>query len=111
MLWSIILLKIYIFSGLSPETMIKLLETIHLPDVLVTPLKNPNLGSFAFALIIYKLIAPLRYASTLYITVPIIKHLVKQGKIKPVPSRKRIKEMIKDKTEMIRDKMPGKKND
>lgn len=68
------------------------------------PLKNPHLGSFAFAVIIYKLVTPLRYLSTVSLSVPIIKNLVKLGKIKPVPSQARLRKMLAD-------KMPGKKSD
>lgn len=60
-------------------------ELLHLPEGLVKPLRNPNLGKLAVALMLYKLVSPLRYMSTVYAAIPSIKYLVRRRLIKPVP--------------------------
>ena len=72
-------------------------ELLHLPEGLVKPLRNPNLGKLAVALMLYKLVSPLRYMSTVYAALPSIKFLVRRGLIKPVPrltSKQKIEEEI-----------------
>ncbi|KAI1285178.1 Uncharacterized protein HDE_11738 [Halotydeus destructor] len=64
--------------------LVKLLETLYFPEIIVKPLRNPNLGNLAVAYALFKLVAPARYLLTLAITVPLIKELVRRGLIKRV---------------------------
>ena len=82
-------------------------ELLHLPESLVKPLRNPNLGKLAVALMLYKLASPLRYMSTVYAAVPSIKMLVRRRLIKPVPrltSKKKIEEELSRLRERITKK-------
>ena len=77
------------------------MEKLQIPEVLVKPLRSPSVGHVAVALALYKIVSPLRYLSTVGLVVPVIKLLVRMGKIKPVPSRENIKRMV---TNRIRKK-------
>lgn len=70
------------------------MEKLHFPDVVIKPLRSPSVGHLAIALALYKIVSPLRYLSTVALTVPAIKLLVRAGKIKPVPSREKIKRIV-----------------
>ena len=71
-------------SGVDVD-LVYIAELLHVPEGLVKPLRNPNLGKLAVALMLYKLVSPLRYMSTVYASIPSIKYLVRRGLIKPVP--------------------------
>lgn len=58
------------------------LEKTSLPEKYIEPLKKGSLGNVAQALVLYKLVAPLRYASTLAVTRSAVKHLRKRDIIK-----------------------------
>lgn len=57
-------------------------KTNIIPDFYMEPLKKGNLGNFAQAAILYKLVTPLRYASTLAVTRSVIIQLRKRNMIK-----------------------------
>jgi hypothetical protein len=85
-------------------------ESLGLPDSIKTYLNNPNLGSLAVAIALYKLASPFRYMTTVYAVVPAIKILVRKRLIKPVPkltSQKRIQAEISN----IRNKMTKKRGE
>lgn len=85
-------------------------ESLHLPEGLVKPLRNPNLGKLAVALMLYKLVSPLRYMSTVYASVPSIKYLVRRGLIKPVP-RLTSKKKIEQEISRIKNRMTKKRGE
>lgn len=58
------------------------LEKTSLPQQYIDPLKKGNLGNFAQALVLYKIITPIRYATTLGLTRSVIKYLKKRSMIK-----------------------------
>lgn len=58
------------------------LEKTALPGKYIEPLKKGNLGNVAQALLLYKIVAPLRYASTLAVTRSTINYLRKRSMIK-----------------------------
>lgn len=58
------------------------LEKTSLPEKYIAPLKKGNLGNVAQALVLYKIVAPLRYASTLAVTRSTIRYLRKRGLVK-----------------------------
>lgn len=58
------------------------LEKAGLPNDFIEPLKKGNLGNLAQALVLYKIVTPLRYASTLAVAVPTIRTLRRRGMIK-----------------------------
>lgn len=59
-----------------------LLEKTSIPEKYMEPLKKGNMGNLAQALVLYKIAAPLRYASTLAVTSSAIKMLRKRNIIK-----------------------------
>lgn len=61
---------------------VPVLEKTSLPEKYIEPLKRGNVGNVAQALVIYKLVAPLRYASTLAVTRSAVKYLRKRNMIK-----------------------------
>lgn len=58
------------------------LEMTSIPEKYIEKLKSGNVGNVAQAVIIYKLVAPVRYATTLAVTRSAIKYLRKQNMIK-----------------------------
>lgn len=61
---------------------VPLLEKTSLPEKYIEPLKRGNMGNVAQALVLYKIAAPFRYASTLAVTRSAIKYLRKRNLIK-----------------------------
>lgn len=61
---------------------VPLLEKTSLPEKYIEPLKRGNLGNVAQALVLYKIVTPFRYASTLAVTGSTIKYLRKSGLIR-----------------------------
>lgn len=61
---------------------VPILEKSSIPPKYIEPLKQGNVGNIAQAFLVYKIIAPLRYASTLAVTGTAIKYLRKRGMIK-----------------------------
>lgn len=58
---------------------VPLLEKTSIPEKYIEPLKKGNMGNFAQALVLYKLVSPLRYATTLAVTRSTIKQLRKRN--------------------------------
>lgn len=58
------------------------LEKTGLPEKYIEPLKKGHLGNVAQALVLYKIVTPFRYASTLALTRPTIKYLRDRNIIK-----------------------------
>lgn len=61
---------------------VPLLEKTALPEKYIEPLKKGHLGNLAQAFLLYKLVTPLRYASTLAVATTVVKRLKKTGMIK-----------------------------
>lgn len=82
------------------EKLDPILSKIPLPETIKNILHGPNqdskLGYVAIALVMYKIATPARYAATVAGTGYAIKFFVRRGMIKPVPSKDKIKQAIKD---------------
>lgn len=61
---------------------VPMLEKTSLPEKYIEPLKKGNVGNVAQALVLYKLVTPLRYASTLAVTRSALRYLKKRDIIK-----------------------------
>lgn len=61
---------------------VPLLEKTSLPEKYIEPLKKGNVGNLAQAAVLFKIVAPLRYATTLAVTRSTIRQLRKRGMIK-----------------------------
>lgn len=61
---------------------VPVLEKTSLPEKYIEPLKRGNMGNVAQALVLYKIVAPLRYATTLAVTRSTIRYLRKTSLIK-----------------------------
>lgn len=74
-----------------------LLQYIHLSETIIEKVRNSDLGHLAIAYLCYKVVTPVRYAVTLGGTTVSIKYLVKQGHIKPVPTKEELIKLYEDK--------------
>lgn len=75
-----------------------MLQSISISEVIIEKMKNSDLGHLAVAYLCYKIATPARYAVTLGGTTLSIKYLVKQGYIKPVPTKEQLIKMCEEKT-------------
>uniref|UniRef100_A0A1I7XRX8 DUF1279 domain-containing protein n=1 Tax=Heterorhabditis bacteriophora TaxID=37862 RepID=A0A1I7XRX8_HETBA len=75
--------RVSVFSGVD---VIFLLETLHVPTLLVEKIKEtpPTAGVFVIALLLYKIATPLRYATTLVIIQASFWTLRRMGKLRTV---------------------------
>ena len=82
--------------------MLNLLKTFGLSSKITDPLASGTLGNIAIALLLYKIATPARYAVTIFVTIKMIKILVRKGMIKPIPSKAKIKNMIQESVTRIK---------
>lgn len=61
---------------------VPLLEKTSIPEKYVEPLKKGSIGNLAQAAVLFKIVAPFRYATTLAVTRSTIRHLRKRNIIK-----------------------------
>ncbi|KRT82444.1 hypothetical protein AMK59_3743, partial [Oryctes borbonicus] len=78
-----------------------LMESWHVSDVIINPLRDSSMGYLAVAYALYKIFTPLRYMVTLGGTTISIKYLKEWGYIKPVPSAKELKDMYAERRDNI----------
>lgn len=74
-----------------------LLQCMHISDVIIEKMKHSDLGHLAIAYLCYKVATPVRYAVTLGGTTVSIKYLVKQGHIKPIPTKEELIKIYEEK--------------
>lgn len=98
-----ILLRVF-FSPNSGLDVPSILQTLHISESIIETVKNSDLGHLAIAYLCYKVATPLRYAVTLGGTTVSIKYLVKQGHIKPVPTKQELIKMYEDKKTDFKNK-------
>ncbi|KAJ8954364.1 hypothetical protein NQ318_011037 [Aromia moschata] len=91
----------FYYMAKSGIDIIKVLESLHVSERFINPLKDSSMGYFAVAYALYKISTPARYTVTLGGTTISINYLKKWGYIKPVPSKERMKEIIQEKTETL----------
>jgi len=61
---------------------VPILEKTSIPEKYVEPLKKGNIGNLAQAVVMYKLVTPVRYGTTLAVTRSAIIHMRKRGILK-----------------------------
>lgn len=88
---------------------VAILESWHVSEKLINPLKDSSMGYIALAYGMYKVVTPLRYTVTLGGTTISINYLKKWGYIKPVPSTERMKEIYREKKENLFETLHEKK--
>ena len=81
-------------SGLDIKPIVEFLEKIGVPKFMLDPMKKESVGYLAAAFLLYKLVAPARYATIIYVSIKMIRILVRKGLIRPMPSKDKIKSMI-----------------
>lgn len=96
-----IVIQFIFFSGVDVPS---LLQYIHLSETIIEKVKHSDLGHLAVAYLCYKVATPVRYAVTLGGTTVSIKYLVKQGHIKPVPTKEQLIRMYEDKKSDLKQK-------
>lgn len=89
--------NVYCYDSYSGVDVPSLLQSMHISDVIIEKVKNSDLGHLAIAYLCYKVATPVRYAVTLGGTTVSIKYFVKQGYIKPVPTKEELIKMYEEK--------------
>lgn len=79
--------------------------------MLIKPLRDSHLGHVAIAYLLYKIATPARYTVTIGGTTFAIKYLVRGGYIKPMPTRKELVQIYKDKRDDFKEKVADKKEE
>ncbi|CAH1183279.1 unnamed protein product [Phaedon cochleariae] len=82
-----------------------ILESWHVSEKLVNPLRDSSMGYIAVSYALYKIATPARYTVTLGGTTISINYLKKWGYIKPVPSKERMKELYMEKKDTLSKSM------
>ncbi|KAK0062659.1 protein FAM210A [Biomphalaria pfeifferi] len=80
------------------------LEKWNISEKVISPFRSGGLGSLAVTLLLYKMIAPVRYASTLGGTNLAIKYLRREGKMKEIPQEDRLRSLYKEGKENLKTK-------
>ncbi|BFG05367.1 protein FAM210A-like [Drosophila madeirensis] len=88
-----------------------LLQYAHLSETITERVQSSDMGHFAIAFLCFKVVTPLRYSVTLGGTTMSIKFLVKRGYIKPIPSKKQLMNMYKEKKASRRAKADKEEKD
>ncbi|XP_023312187.1 uncharacterized protein C18orf19 homolog B isoform X2 [Anoplophora glabripennis] len=95
----------FYFMAKSGIDIIALLESWHVSERFVNPLRDSSMGYFAVSYALYKIATPARYTVTLGGTTISINYLKKWGYIKPVPSKERMKKIYEEKKENLAKSM------
>lgn len=90
---------------------VSILENFNISETLIRPFRDSSMGYVAVAYALYKIATPLRYTVTLGGTTVSINYLKKWGYIKPVPSKKELKEMYLEKKENLMDSVRERKEE
>uniref|UniRef100_A0A2C9L784 DUF1279 domain-containing protein n=1 Tax=Biomphalaria glabrata TaxID=6526 RepID=A0A2C9L784_BIOGL len=80
------------------------LEKWNISEKVISPFRSGGLGSLAVTFLLYKMIAPVRYASTLGGTNLAIKYLRREGKMKEIPQEDRLRSLYKEGKENLKTK-------
>ncbi|XP_018333309.1 uncharacterized protein C18orf19 homolog A [Agrilus planipennis] len=91
----------FYYLAKSGVDVVAILESMHISERIVNPLRDSSLGYIAVSYALYKIATPLRYTVTLGGTTISIKFLKEWGYIKPVPSKEQLKEMYKEKKDSL----------
>ncbi|KAJ8938382.1 hypothetical protein NQ314_011515 [Rhamnusium bicolor] len=95
----------FYFMAKSGIDIIAILESWHVNERLINPLKDSSMGYVAVSYALYKIATPVRYTITLGGTTISINYLKKWGYIKPVPSKERIKKLYEEKRDTLSKSM------
>jgi hypothetical protein len=101
----------FFYMSKSGVDIVGMLEAYNFSEVLVKPFRDSHLGHIAVAYLLYKIATPARYTVTLGGTTFAIKYLVRGGYIKPMPTRKELVQIYKDKRDDIKEKISDKKDE
>ncbi|CAH1779534.1 unnamed protein product [Owenia fusiformis] len=83
---------------------VSILEKYQFNETLIKPFKGPGLGYVAVAYLMYKLATPLRYTVTLGGTQIAVKYLRQAGYLPPVAHQDKIRNLMKDGRQQLKDK-------
>ncbi|KAI4464661.1 hypothetical protein MML48_3g00005019 [Holotrichia oblita] len=101
---------LYIFF-LSGVDIVAIMESWHVSNVIINPLRDSSMGYLAVAYALYKIFTPLRYMVTLGGTTISINYLKNWGYIKPVPSAQELKNMYTERRDNILESVRGRADD
>jgi hypothetical protein len=96
------------FSGFDVHST---LGSIGLPESVITPLSDSELGNVALAYIMYKIATPARYTVTLGGTRYAIRYLKRIGKIKEVPEGDSLRDLFADSRDIFVQKVEERKDE
>lgn len=92
--------SLHFCSGVDIASM---LESIGISERWAGHFRDSSMGYVAVSYGLYKIATPIRYTVTLTGTTLSIKYLTKYGYIKPVPSKEKVKEIIKNQKENMKN--------
>lgn len=81
-----------------------MLEAMNFSERIANSMRHSSMGYVAITYGLYKIATPARYAVTLGGTTVSIQYLKKWGYIKPIPSKERLKEMLEETKEGMKEK-------
>uniref|UniRef100_A0A336MH59 CSON014723 protein n=1 Tax=Culicoides sonorensis TaxID=179676 RepID=A0A336MH59_CULSO len=99
----------FYYASKSGMDIVAIMQHWNFNETLIKPFRDSSLGHVAVAYLLYKIATPARYTVTLGSTTVAIKHLVRLGYIKPVPSRAELMQIYQDKKETVQLKVADKK--
>lgn len=91
--------------------MVDIMQSLNFSETLIKPFRDSSMGYVAVAYALYKITTPLRYTVTLGGTTLSINYLKRWGYIKPVPSKKELQEMYRERKENIMDTVRERKEE
>ncbi|XP_063705113.1 uncharacterized protein C18orf19 homolog A [Culicoides brevitarsis] len=108
---SAVWLGTFYYVSKSGMDIVAIMQSWNFSDTLIKPFRDSSMGHVAVAYLLYKIATPARYTVTLGATTVAIKHLVRLGYIKPVPSRAEMYQIYQDKKESVQTRVAEKQQE
>ncbi|CDI98050.1 protein of unknown function DUF1279 [Echinococcus multilocularis] len=92
------------YSGLNVQ---ELLESLHAPELMLKPfhVAGGSVGVFASAYVLYKVLGPLRYGLTLWLTPVIVHRLRSGGRLPPLAEQDRLRNLALEGAKRTRERL------
>ncbi|KAH9278458.1 putative transferase CAF17 -like protein, mitochondrial [Echinococcus granulosus] len=92
------------YSGMNVQ---ELLESLHAPELMLKPfhVAGGSVGVFASAYVLYKVLGPLRYGLTLWLTPVIVHRLRSGGRLPPLAEQDRLRNLALEGAKRTRERL------
>ena len=92
------------YSGFNVQ---ELMESLHAPEWILKPFHaaGGSVGVFATAYVLYKVFGPIRYLLTLWLTPLIVHRLRREGLVKPLAERDRLRNLAREGAKRARERL------